>query len=147
MTPYFKSRQADIAAYADKLSKNNMAIDKTNQMFIELSVKILKYLASEDPDKLDMQCEYNVLTMGKEFENVIRGDSVGEKVQTVLLTFFLRIAKEMEVKYNKIDNEYLQELFDIMTSKKYKYPNYIGSQKEFALEKMPSNIKRMEYLK
>ncbi len=147
MTPYFKSRQADIAAYADKLSKNNMAIDKTNQMFIELSVKILKYLASEDPDKLDMQCEYNVLTMGKEFENVIRGDSVGEKVQTVLLTFFLRIAKEMDVKYNKIDNEYLQELFDIMTSKKYKYPNYIGSQKEFALEKMPSNIKRMEYLK
>lgn len=147
MTPYFKSRQADIAAYADKLEKNNMAIDKTNQMFIDLSIKILRYLATGDADKLDEQCEYNVLTMGKEFETAIEGNSVGEKVQTILLTFFLRIAKEMEVKYNKIDNEHLQELFDIMTSKKYKYPNYIGGQKEFALEKMPSNIKRMEYLK
>ena len=147
MTPYFKPIQADIAAYAEKLCKNNIAIDKTNKMFIELSVKILEYLATEDADKLDEQCEYNALTMGKEFESVIHGDSVGEKVQTILLTFFLRIAKEMEVKYNKIENKYLSELYDIMTSKKYKYPNYVGSQKEFALEKMPANIKRMEYLK
>jgi hypothetical protein len=34
-----------------------------------------------------------------------------------------------------------------MTSKDFKYPSYIKSQKEFALENMPENIKRMLYLK
>jgi hypothetical protein len=85
--------------------------------------------------------------MRQQFEDVIRGNAVNEKAQGVLLTFFLRIAKEMEVKYKKIENEHLGKLYAIMTSKDYKYPSYIGSQKNFALDKMPENIKRMEYLK
>lgn len=147
MTPYFKELQPDILIYADKLCKNNVAIDKTNLMFLELLVNILKYLGTEDADKLDQQCEYNLLTMRQEFESVIHSDSVGEKIQAILLTFFLRIAKEMEVKYETIENEHLQELYTLMTSKEYKYPSYIGAQKNFALDKMPENIKRMEYLK
>ena len=85
--------------------------------------------------------------MGKEFEGVIYGDAVNEKAQAVLITFFLRIAKELEVRYKIIENEYLNELYNLMTSKGYKYPDYIGSQKNFALDKMPENIKRFEYLK
>ncbi|MCF6309707.1 MAG: hypothetical protein L3J19_04405 [Sulfurimonas sp.] len=147
MTPYFKELQPDILIYADKLCKNNVAIDKTNLMFLELLVKILKYFGTGDADKLDQQCEYNLLTMKQEFESVIHSDSVGEKTQAVLLTFFLRIAKEMEIKYGTIENGHLQELYTLMTSKDYKYPSYIGAQKNFALDKMPENITRMEYLK
>ncbi|MCW8895448.1 MAG: hypothetical protein OQK48_02695 [Sulfurimonas sp.] len=147
MTPYFKELQPEILIYADKLCKNNVAIDKTNLMFLELLVKILKHLGTEDADKLDQQCEYNLLTMRQEFESVIRSDKVGEKTQAILLTFFLRIAKEMEVKYETIENEHLRELYTLMTSKGYKYPSYISSQKDFALDKMPENIKRMEHLK
>lgn len=147
MSPYFKELQPEIKIYRDKLCKNNITIDKTNQMFLDLIINILDYLAAEDPEKLDQQCEYNILTMRQQFEDVIRGNSVNEKVQGVLLTFFLRVAKEMEVKYKKIENEHLQKLYTIMTSKDYKYPSYIGSQKNFALDKMPENIKRMEYLK
>lgn len=147
MSPYFKELQPEIKIYRDKLYKNSITFDKTNQMFLDLIVQILDYLAVEDPEKLDQQCEYNILTMRQQFENVIRGDAVNEKVQGVLLTFFLRIAKEMEVKYQKIENENLGKLYAIMTSKDYKYPSYIGVQKNFALDKMPENIKRMEYLK
>ena len=147
MSSYFKELQSDIAIYADKLCKNNVAIDKTNLMFLELLVKILDYLATEDADKLDEQCEYNILTMGKEFEAVINGDTVSEKAQAVLITFFLRIAKELEVRYKIIENEYLNDLYYLMTSKGYKYPNYIDAQKNFALDKMPENIARMERMK
>lgn len=145
--PYFKNIQSNILAYKEKLDKNNVTIDKTNLMFLNLILDILEYLGTEDANKLDQQCEYNIMTMREEFENVINGDAVNEKAQAVLLTFFLRIAKEMEVKYKKIENEHLQKLYTTMTSKGYKYPSYIGNQKEFALDKMPSNIKRMEYLK
>jgi len=147
MMPYFKDIQADILIYKDKLYKNNVVIDKTNLIFLNLILEVLDFLATEDPDKLDVQCEYNILTMRKEFESIIYSDAVNEKAQAVLLTFMLRIAKEMEVKYDKIENEHLERLYTIMTSKEYKYPNYIGSQKEFVLHKMPENIKRMEYLK
>jgi len=147
MSSYFKELQPDIAIYADKLCKNNVAIDKTNLMFLELLVKILDYLSTEDADKLDEQCEYNILTMGKEFEDVIHGDAVNEKAQAVLITFFLRIAKELEVRYKIIENEYFNELYHLMTSKGYKYPNYIDAQKNFALDKMPENIVRMERMK
>ena len=147
MSSYFKELQPDIAIYADKLCKNNVAIDKTNLMFLELLVKILDYLSTEDADKLDEQCEYNILTMGKEFEDVIHGDAVNEKAQAVLITFFLRIAKELEVRYKIIENEYFNELYHLMTSKGYKYPNYIDAQKNFALDKMPENIARMERMK
>jgi len=147
MVPYFKQIQADIVIYKDNLCKNNVTIDKTNLMFLNLIVNILEYFATEDANKLDEMCEYNILTMGEEFEAVIHGDAINEKAQAVLLTFCLRVANEMEVKYQTIENEYLQELYTIMTSKGYKYPDYIGSQKNFALDKMPENIKRMEYLK
>lgn len=144
---YFKQIQPDIARYREKLHRENVVIDKTNMLFLNLILNILDYIATEDAAKLDTQCEYNILTMKKEFESVIYGDSINEKTQLILLTFFLRIAKEMDVKYQKIENEYLQELYTIMTSKGYKYPSYVGSQKEFALDKMPANIKRMELLR
>ncbi|MCF6339522.1 MAG: hypothetical protein L3J10_02060 [Sulfurimonas sp.] len=147
MEPYFSKIQPDILIYKDKLCSNNVAIDKTNRMFVNLLVNILGYFATEDAEKLDIQCEYNLLTMRKEFESLIYSDKVDEKAESILITFFLRIAKEMEVKYQTIENEYLKELYTIMTSKDFKYPDYIGSQKSFALDKMPENIKRMEYLK
>ncbi|DAB27363.1 MAG: hypothetical protein A2513_11170 [Sulfurimonas sp. RIFOXYD12_FULL_33_39] len=145
--PYFKNIQSDILAYKEKLDKNNVTIDKTNLMFLNLILDILEYLGTEDANNLDEQCEYNIMTMRKEFEGVIHSDAVNEKAQAILLTFFLRVAKEMEVKYKKIDNEYLQTLYSLMTSKDFKYPSYIKSQKTFALDKMPENIRRMEYLK
>ncbi|OHE03836.1 hypothetical protein, partial [Sulfurimonas sp. RIFOXYB12_FULL_35_9] len=145
--PYFKKIQPDILIYREKLDKNSVTIDKTNLMFLNLILNILDYLAKEDADKLDSQCEYNVLTMHKEFEGIIYGNAVNEKAQAILLTFFLRIAKEMDVKYQKIENKDLSKLYEIMTSKDFRYPSYIKDQKNFALENMPDNIKRMEYLK
>jgi len=147
MLAYFKQIQPDILAYKEKLDKNNVTIDKTNLMFLNLILDILNFLGTEDADKLDEQCEYNILTMRKEFEGVIHSDAVNEKTQAILLTFFLRIAKEMEIKYKKIENEKLEKLYTLMTSKDFKYPSYIKDQKNFALESMPENIKRMEYLK
>jgi hypothetical protein len=116
-------------------------------MFLNLILDILNYLGTEDADKLDEKCEYNIMTMKSEFEGVIYGNAVDEKAQSVLLTFFLRIAKEMEIKYKNIENEHLKKLYEIMTSKDFKYPSYIKSQKNFALENMPDNIKRMLWLK
>jgi hypothetical protein len=147
MLAYFKDIQPDIVAYREKLDKNNVTIDKTNLMFLNLILDILNYLGTEDADKLDEKCEYNIMTMKSEFEGVIYGNAVDEKAQSVLLTFFLRIAKEMEIKYKNIENEHLKKLYEIMTSKDFKYPSYIKSQKNFALENMPDNIKRMLWLK
>ncbi|PHS59197.1 MAG: hypothetical protein COB17_01355 [Sulfurimonas sp.] len=147
MHPYFKDIQADILVYKEKLDKNNMIIDKTNLMFLNLILNILDYLGTYEADILDELCEYNILTMHQQFEDVIYSDAINEKAQSVLLTFFLRIAKEIDVKYKKIENEDLKNLYTIMTSKDFKYPDYIGSQKNFALEKMPANITRMLQLK
>ncbi len=147
MEVFFKNIQPDILAYREKLDKNNVTIDKTNLMFLNLILDILNYLGTEDASKLDEMCEYNIMTMKSEFKEIIFGDAVNEKAQAVLLTFFLRVAKEMSVKYKTIENEHLAKLFNIMTSKDFKYPSYIKSQKEFALENMPDNIKRMLYLK
>lgn len=147
MLAYFKDIQPDIVAYREKLDKNNITIDKTNLMFLNLILDILNYLGTEDAEKLDEKCEYNIMTMKKEFEGVIYSNAVDEKAQSILLTFFLRIAKEMKVKYTTIENEHFNRLFAIMTSKDFKYPSYIKSQKSFALESMPENIKRMLYLK
>ncbi len=147
MLPYFKDRQADILKYKDYLDKNNTIIDKTNMMFLDLILNILNYLGTEDADKLDDLCEYNILTMNKEFEGVIYNNIINEKSQATLLTFFLRIAKEIEVKNGEVESEYLEKLYSIMTSRDFKYHDYIGSQKSFALEKMPENIKRMLYFK
>ena len=126
---------------------NNIIIDKTNMMFLNIIINILDYLSTEDPETLDDMFEYNVLTMRKEFDSVVDNDIINEKAQATLLTFFLRMAKELEVKYNKITNPAMKELFFIMTSKAYKYPDYIGQQKNFALDKMPENINRMLYFK
>ena len=147
MLPYFKDRQADILAYKEYLDKNNVIIDKTNMMFLDLILNILNYLGTEDADKLDDLCEYNILTMNKEFENIIYNNIINEKSQATLLTFSLRIAKEIEVKNGEIENEYLEELYNIMISRDFKYQDYIGSQKSFTLEKMPENIKSMLYFK
>jgi hypothetical protein len=147
MLAYFKNIQPDILAYRENLDKNNVTIDKTNLMFLNLILDILNYLGTEDALRLDELCEYNIMTMKSEFEGVIYGNAVDEKAQSVLLTFFLRIAKEMEIKYKKIENEQLKKLYEIMTSKDFKYPSYIKSQKNFALENMPDNIKRMLWLK
>lgn len=68
--------------------------------------------------------------MRKEFEGVIYGDAVNEKAQAILLTFFLRIAKEMEIKYKKIENENLEKLYALMTSKDFRYLSYIKDQKK-----------------
>lgn len=144
---YFENIQKDILIYRDYLHEHNVVIDKTNKIFLELILDILGYLGSEDPSRLDEVCEYNILTMKKEFESVIYSDLVDEKRQAILLIFFLRIAKEMEVKYKTIENEHFNKLYTLLTSKEYKYPSYIKDQKEFALENMPDNIKRMEYLK
>ena len=147
MLPYFEKIQPDILIYREKLYKNSVSIDKSHIMFLNLILDILDFLATQDPSILDSQCEYNILTMHKEFEGVIYDDAVDEKAQAVLLTFFLRIAKEMDVKYKKIENETLNKLYTIMTSEHFKYPSYIKDQKSFALDSMPENIKRMEYLK
>ena len=145
--PYFQNIQKDILSYKEHLEKNNMIIDKTNGIFLNLILDILEYLGTENPQKLDELCEYNIMTMKKEFESVIHSSSVSEKAQAILLTFFMRIAKEMDLKYKNIENESISKLYALMTSKDFKYPNYIKSQKNFALESMPDNIKRMLYLK
>ena len=147
MLAYFHEVQPQILLYKERLEKNNMVIDKTNLLFLNLILNILNYLGSENPEKLDELCEYNVLTMRKEFEGVIRNEAVNEKAQSILLTFFLRIAKEMEIKYKQIENEDLQKLFTLLTSKDFKLPSYIKDQKSFALESMPDNVKRMLYMK
>lgn len=147
MLAYFHDVQPQILLYREKLEKNNMVIDKTNLLFLNLILNILNFLGTENPEKLDELCEYNVLTMRQEFEGVIRNEAINEKAQSILLTFFLRIAKEMEIKYKQIENEDLQELFTLLTSKDFKLPSYIKDQKSFALENMPDNIKRMLYMK
>jgi len=147
MLPYFKNKQSEIIIYKEFLDKNNIVIDKTNKIFLDLILNILNYLGTENPEKLDELCEYNIMTMHEQFEEVIDGDIINEKAQAVLLTFFLRIAKEMDIKYKVIENEDLSKLYTMMTSKDFKYPSYIGTQKNFALEKMPQNIKRMLYFK
>jgi len=147
MLPYFKNKQSEIIIYKEFLDKNNIVIDKTNKIFLDLILNILNYLGTENPEKLDELCEYNIMTMHEQFEEVIDGDIINEKAQAILLTFFLRIAKEMDIKYKVIENEDLSKLYTMMTSKDFKYPSYIGTQKNFALEKMPQNIKRMLYFK
>jgi len=147
MLPYFTTKQTEILEYKDILDKNNIVIDKTNKMFLDLILDILEYLGTQNPEELDDLCEYNILTMHEQFEEVLEKKSINEKSQAILLTFFLRIAKEISVKKNVIEQKDLNKLYSLMTSKDFKYPSYIGAQKNFALEKMPANIKRMLYLK
>ena len=147
MSSFFTPIQNDLLNYKEKLEHNNLVIDKTNQMFIELVLNILDYLAKENPDLLDERCDYNISTMGDEFLDVINTQSTTEKAQGTLMMFFSRIAKEMEVKYNEIYNEDLAKLLNIMSQKGYKYPLYINVQKNFTLDRMVEIIKRRESLK
>jgi len=147
MLVYFQTKQNDILEYKNILDKNNVVIDKTNKMFLDLILNILNYLATENPELLDDLCEYNIMTMHEQFEEVLESKAINEKAQSILLTFFLRIAKEIDVKKQKIEQEDLNKLYTLMTSKKFRYPSYINTQKNFALEKMPENIKRMLYFK
>lgn len=144
MSSFFTPLQADLLSYKESLKNNNVVIDKTNLMFLELNLKILEFLGTEDPLKLDEWCDYNILTMGDEFLKVITGTSTGEKAQGVLTIFFLRIAQEMKVKYETIYNEDLEELYSIMTSRGYKYSEFISKQKHFSLDFMTEIIARRE---
>ncbi len=147
MKSFFKPLQADILSYKDKLEKNNIVCDKTNRMFLDLNLNILDFLGSEDAQKLDAWGEYNILTMGDEFTEVIASGKTNEKAQAVLLMFFLRFAQEMKIKYGAIENASLQKLHAIMTAKGYKYPDYIKAQRDFALERLSILIRRREALK
>ncbi len=147
MIVFFKPLQKNILAFRDKLDAESIVFDQTNKMFLDLDLNILEYLGTEDSDKLDEWCEYNIRTMRQEFTEVINNQIINDKAQSTLLMFFLRIAKEMEVKYGSIENEHLRELYRIITSKEYRYPDYIKAQKNFALEIMPDKIEWMEYMK
>ncbi len=147
MSSFFKPLQAEIAHYQKKLTQHNLVCDKTNQMFLELNLNILSYMAQEDASKLDVWGEYNIVTMGKEFVEVIRSGKTDEKAQAVLLVFFLRFAEEMNIKYGSCENASLHKLHAIMTAKGYKYPEYIKSQRNFALERLSVLIRRREALK
>ncbi len=147
MSSFFKPLQAELALYHKKLAQHNLVCDKTNQMFLELNLNILSYMAQEDAFKLDVWGEYNIITMGKEFVEVIRSGKTDEKAQAVLLMFFLRFAEEMKIKYGSIENASLQKLHSIMTAKGYKYPEYIAAQRRFALERLSVLIRRREALK
>ena len=147
MSTFFKPLQANILSFRKNLDEHTVVFDQTNKMFLDLDLNILEYLGTEDGDKLDEWCEYNIRTMGHEVEEVINNQVINDKAQRTLLMFFLRIAKEMEVKYGSIENDHLRELYTIITSNDYRYPDYIKAQKNFALEIMPDKIEWMEYLK
>lgn len=147
MLNFFEPIQEDILTFKEKFEKEFIVFDKTNQMFLDINLNLLEYVATEDPTKLETLCEYSIRTMGKEFKKVIEGNIKGEKAQAVLLMFFLRIANEKKVRKESIENPDLNRLYEIMTSPGYKYPEYIRSQKNFALEILPEKVKRMERLK
>jgi len=145
--PYFKEMQTTILEYKEKFDTNDITIDKTNQMFHDLSSDILEYFGSEDPEYLDTVCEHTVLTMHEQLEKVVKGSQTNEKSQGILMVFFLRSAQEIKFRVGEIKNESLHKLYTIMTAKGYKYPDYISSQKRYALERLPEVLERMEKLK
>jgi len=147
MKPYFKEMQATILEYREKFDTDYITIDKTNQMFHDLSSNILEYFGSEDADHLDTICEHTVLTMQGQFEKVVKGNQTNENAQGILMVFFLRSAQEIMIKVGEIENESLHKLYTIMTAKGYKYPDYISSQKRYALDRLPEVLERIEKLK
>ena len=147
MKPYFKELQTTILEYREKFDTNYITIDKTNQMFHDLSSNILEYFGTEDADLLDSICEHTALTMNEQFENVVNGNKTDEKAQGILMVFFLRSAQEIKIKAGEIENESLHKLYTIMTAKGYKYPDYISSQKRYAVDRLPEVLERIEKLK
>ena len=147
MKPYFKAMQATILEYREKFDTNYITIDKTNQMFHDLSSNILEYFGTEDADTLDIICEHTALTMNEQLEKVVKGNETNEKAQGILMVFFLRAAQEIKIKAGEIENESLHKLYTIMTAKGYKYPDYISSQKRYAVDRLPEVLERIEKLK
>ena len=147
MKPYFQEIQATILAYREKFDTNYIPIDKTNQMFHDLSSNILEYFGTENANTLDTICEHTALTMNEQFEKVVKGNETNEKAQGILMVFFLRSAQEIKIKAGEIENESLHKLYTIMTAKGYKYPDYISSQKRYALDRLPEVLERIEKLK
>lgn len=147
MKPYFKEMQTTILEYRKKFDENYITIDKTNQMFHDLSSNILEYFGTEDAERLDTICEHTALTMNEQFEKVVKGNKTDEKAQGVLMVFFLRSAQEIKIKVGEIENESLHKLYTIMTAKGYKYPDYISSQKRYAIDRLPEVLERIEKLK
>ena len=147
MKPYFHEMQATILEYREKFDTNYITIDKTNQMFRDLSSNILEYFGTQDAETLDRICEYTISTMSGEFDQVVQGNKTNEKAQGVLMMFFLRAAQEIKFKVGDIENEALHKLHTIMTAKGYKYPDYILSQKRFAFDRLPEVLERIEKFK
>jgi hypothetical protein len=147
MKEYFEEIQEDILHYKERFNIGYITIDKTNEMFRNLSLDILDYLGRGDAEFFDRAFEYNIQTMHEQFEDVISRGVTNEKAQGTLMMFFLRCAEEMFIRDGKIENQSLNKLHSIMTSKGYRYPDYISTQKRFALDKLPDIIARMERLK
>jgi len=146
MKAYFEEIQEDILHYKERFEVGYITIDKTNEMFHRLSLDILDYLGTGDAELFDRAFEYNIQTMHEEFEDVIARGVTNEKAQGTLMMFFLRCSEEMLIREGEIENSSLNRLHSIMTEKGYKYPGYISFQKDFALEKLPDIIKRMQML-
>jgi len=146
MEAYFEEIQDDILHYKEKFAVGYVTFDKTNAMFHQLSLEILEYLGTGDAELFDRAFEYNIKTMHGQFEDVIARGVTNENAQGTLLMFFLRCAEEMLIRDAKIENESLNKLHLIMTEKGFRYPEYIAFQKDFALEKLPDIIKRMQIL-
>jgi hypothetical protein len=144
MQAYFEEIQEDILHYKERFEIGHITIDKTNEMFHNLSVGILDYLGTGDAELFDRAFEYNIMTMHEEFEELIARGVTNEKAQGTLMMFFLRCAEEMLVRDGKIEHEALGKLHAIMTHKGYKYPDYISTQKRFAIENLADIVKRMQ---
>ena len=146
MEAYFEEIQEDILHYKERFDVGYITIDKTNEMFRNLSSEILLYLGTGDAELFDRAFEYNIKTMHEEFEEVIARGVTNEKAQGTLMMFFLRCAEEILIREGKIENEALHKLHSIMTAKGYKYPDYISTQKRFTMDKLPDIVKRMQML-
>lgn len=147
MINFFEPLQESILHFRVKLENENIVIDKTNQMFLDLNLNLLEFVGTHNPQELDTLFEYSARTMGNEFTKVIQMQSIGEKAQAVLLMFFLRLANENKVRPTPIQNPHLDALYEIMNKGGYKYPPYIQSQRDFANEQVGEKVKRMEFLK
>jgi len=146
MEAYFEEIQDDILHYKERFEKGLITFDKTNEMFKQLSLEILEYLGTGDAVLFDRAFEYNIKTMHEQFEAVIARGVTNDKAQGTLMMFFLRCAEEMRIREGKIENPSLAKLHAIMTAKGYRYPDYITTQKRFALDNLADIVKRMQML-
>lgn len=149
MSGFFQPLQEGILRYRDKIAALPIAFDKSTRIFLDLTVDILNDIGNiSDPGAFDALCDYNISTTGKNFKKAVEELAVDRKNLEYLLVFFLRIAKEIEVKTGKIENEHLNRLTKLMTSREYRFFTvFSDSQIEFAVEVMPEKVRRYEYYK